>query len=76
MTKTPPYTCPEFIPNLLTIDEIAKWLNAVISAQTEWDTLTSEEQSWERGRDPADEYWGFFTEWRETLKWAAWDTMD
>ncbi len=55
---------------------ITEWLNAVVDAQTEWETLTPEEQALETGEDPADEYWGFFTEWRETLKWAAWDVMN
>jgi hypothetical protein len=43
------------------------WLNAVVDAQTEWNTLTPEEQSYEKGEDPADEYWGFFSLWRRMI---------
>jgi len=48
-------------------DLLKDWLNAVVDAQTEWKTLTPLEQSYETGLDPADEYWGFFTEWRQMI---------
>lgn len=51
----------------------ADWMTAVVDAQTEWETLTPEEQALETGEDPADEYWGFFTLWRESLAGAYWD---
>ena len=65
------YACPEFIPGLLTQEEITEWLNAVLDAQTEWPLLSPVDMA----LDTADNYWGWFTEWRETLKWAAWDTF-
>lgn len=46
------------------IVELTAWLNAVVDAQAQW--------SARRG----DEYWGFFTEWRDSLKDAAWDMME
>ena len=67
------YQCPEFVPGLLTVEEITEWLNAVVDAQTEYYKLSPVEMAL---FSSADEYWGELTEWRETLKWAAWDTFD
>ncbi len=49
-------------------EELSYWFMAIVDAQTEWETLTPEEQSYEKGEDPPDEYWGFFSEWRHMIQ--------
>lgn len=54
----------------VSLEEMTDWLNAVVDAQVQlsW-------EDWPAGAEAADECWGFFSEWREMLKWAAWDLM-
>lgn len=54
------------------VEDFAFWLTAVVDAQTEWDTLSPEEKALETGADPADEYWGFFSEWRHSITDEHW----
>lgn len=55
--------------------ELTEWLNAVVDAQMEYQTIPEEDRLEEPGIDGADEYWGFFTEWRDELKDAAWEML-
>lgn len=55
--------------------ELTEWLNAVVDAQTEYETIPPEDREEEPGVDGADEYWGFFRFWRDDLTEAAWEMM-
>jgi hypothetical protein len=48
--------------------ELSDWLNAVVDAQTEYETIPIEDRCEEPGVDGPDEYWGFFSEWRRMIQ--------
>lgn len=57
----------------MNIEELTWWLNAVVDAQTEYETIPLEDRTPEPGVDGPDEYWGFFRVWRDDLTEAAWE---
>lgn len=60
----------EFRKSLVTLDEeeLSYWFMAIVDAQTEYETIPAEDRLEEPGVDGPDEYWGFFSEWRNMIR--------